>query len=1492
MKKILSLMAFAVVFAFSLSYAVPSRAGNIETEKEQQGGGKNTSAVGTSYTIDGSFIAGAGSSMATPMTSKGLKLRTKNGAAVTGTAECVEFTVNEGYIINRLYIAALANYDKKDASLENCIFVTKVEVDGKETTFTGGNFPAKGASEAAELIVENIKATQNIRIYFDNSNAKGTQINAAWAITYRHPEDIVVEVPSGDISNAVATAVEGKDVKSLTINLTAGAQYTVSAPIETSANLTINGNGATIDASGLNDNMVKFAVVDAPTEWTEANVFINGVAVKGLKKALFYSAGKNYIGDFTLDNSVIEQAADATTFDYTKGSVAENFTITNSTIYAPTATTKQLYSSQGGQKATEAGNDIVQTLTFKNNTMYNLAKSKNFFSHRQSNQKWLAYTVQDNIFVNCGKSGQVIKGMNGGQSGANPTWTISGNVFNSDDADTSAAEDTGDADEPVKNSIAGVVTFTDAANGDFSGFFELSTGANTPASIPGDPHWTLIKQIYVIGDATAWNLTNMTPIEYNKETKAFELTIDVKGRTHFAISDIKAMANASDWDGDDGFNSAHRFAIAAGDNEATLDEETQLVKTNGTVVISGYGKYKVSITEDMKMTITLVERYPLYVIGTMNGWGQEKLPQMTFNEVSQTYDYLIKVEEGGYWFAVSDVDGFEDWGDFNTNHRYAIGDGDQTITIGEETNLIKSGVECTVFIEQPGSYAISISKDLSTIKVAAPVPVDIVVNAEAGDIAKAIEVAEENKVAKSLTLNLKADAAFTLSAPIAVPGDIIINGNGATVDVSNVGDALISLETLATSANAPALHRAPTDPANGYTYINEVSIKNITINGIKGSIFWDGNQKVCIENFAIEDAVLALTTESSSLKDNTIISFQGGCAKDFTIKNSTIYGNAVAKYFNKANNGADFVKGGYDEAKVTYENNTFYNLLKSDGQWGNNLRYNNNKDKIVATVNNNIWYDCGTGEILRRMFNTQFSNFKSGSTMTHNTFWTNGATVNQGSYGNDTDLPTDPEFADAANGDFHVGAGTAQAKEQTGDPRWLVAYDATKMPAKDIEIAANKITDGDITAAIAAAYNSEYQKVGSVTLKLNAGNYTISESITPTGSVKITGAGAGGDKGDNDATVIDASQLNAPFVQMSKAPTTAPNANGFYEIGNIVFENVKIKDLKQQLFYANKTKYLIPELKVNNSVILIDGGSKNIFDTNGGGVIAKLNVEETTIASPTAKHTGFLYTSQSGQKATEAGLEEQVLSFKNATIYQIANGKNTCNHRQSGQTWLKFNVENCLVVNSGKEGQFVLGLNGGQKSNNPTWTVTNSSFAWNGKDVAETEVGIAPDCAKATFTDIVYGMPFFRKDITAGIFTLGVCLQIGKQVGDPRWYNIPMITNLQNALARAAVLLDGAQEDWASAPAINEAVENLAAAYNDNKPYLESNYQEAIDEATARVEAAIAEFNKSMGDVTAIESVNSKTIDNGAWYTINGQRVDKPTQKGLYIHNGRKVVIK
>jgi hypothetical protein len=50
------------------------------------------------------------------------------------------------------------------------------------------------------------------------------------------------------------------------------------------------------------------------------------------------------------------------------------------------------------------------------------------------------------------------------------------------------------------------------------------------------------------------------------------------------------------------------------------------------------------------------------------------------------------------------------------------------------------------------------------------------------------------------------------------------------------------------------------------------------------------------------------------------------------------------------------------------------------------------------------------------------------------------------------------------------------------------------------------------------------------------------------------------------------------------------------------------------------------------------------------------------------------------------------------------------------------------------------------------------------------------------------------------------------------------------------------------------------------------------------------EADSREGDANAIEAVETNKAD-GEWYTIQGVRVDKPA-KGLYIHNGRKVVIK
>lgn len=545
--------------------------------------------------------------------------------------------------------------------------------------------------------------------------------------------DIEISPESGaDIYTALKAETDKvAKVGNITIILAENGNYTVSATMVAPNSITINGNGATIDASALEANLIEFAAKAAEdTEWTNADVAITAVTVKGLKKALFYSNSKYYYGNFTLINSFIEQAADATTFDYTKGSVALNFTIAGSTIYAPTATTKSLYSSQSGQKATEYNADATQNFVISVNTMYNLAKGKNFFTHRQSNQKWLSYTVQSNLFVNCGKSGQVIKGMNGGASGANPTWVISGNAFNFDGADTSAAEATGDDEEPVKESVAGVMTFANVETPDFGGTFEMPAGATAPTAL-GDIRWTITftnapaPKFYIIGLNGNWDRTNMIEMTRN-ESGRYEYEFTTETQAFFAFADKQMTAEEAEADQDWSVFNSYRYSLGDGDVEYTqLGEIKSLVKgaANGTITLKP-GTFKITVEPDFNAVTITGEFAPepqpvdkLFIMGNGTTGGWDATTEMTFNEQAQAFEYTLEVPAGGAWFTFSDAEFDGNWDDFNANHRYALGAGDVDATIGETLPLVK--VNGTLAIKTAGTYKISVAKDLSTVTITA-----------------------------------------------------------------------------------------------------------------------------------------------------------------------------------------------------------------------------------------------------------------------------------------------------------------------------------------------------------------------------------------------------------------------------------------------------------------------------------------------------------------------------------------------------------------------------------------------------------------------------------------------------------------------------------------------------------------------------------------------------------------------------------------------------
>ena len=306
---------------------------------------------------------------------------------------------------------------------------------------------------------------------------------------------------------------------------------------------------------------------------------------------------------------------------------------------------------------------------------------------------------------------------------------------------------------------------------------------------------------------------------------------------------------------------------------------------------------------------------------------------------------------------------------------------------------------------------------------------DIEISPAEGDIAAALEAAKAEVVkVGNIIINLTEGAEYTVSASLEAPAALYINGNGATIDASALEAPFITMSAIPTA-----------ELVNDYYRVEGIGINDLTLNGLKNSIFYDNNTKYCVVGFYISNCVMQLATEA--VQNEALVSFQGGGAKDFNVLNSTIYGNnAVAKYFVRYNNSARLDRYGFDKntefQTMNYQNNTFYGLLKSDGQWGN---YNGISGQVYSKfdIKNNIWYNCGK-DIIRRLAGGRF-NGSNPMEFVNNTYFNDGADIStsEASYDNGgAILTTDPNFKDAANGDFAVEATTEQAQNQTGDLRW------------------------------------------------------------------------------------------------------------------------------------------------------------------------------------------------------------------------------------------------------------------------------------------------------------------------------------------------------------------------------------------------------------------------------------------------------------------------
>ena len=351
----------------------------------------------------------------------------------------------------------------------------------------------------------------------------------------------------------------------------------------------------------------------------------------------------------------------------------------------------------------------------------------------------------------------------------------------------------------------------------------------------------------------------------------------------------------------------------------------------------------------------------------------------------------------------------------------------------------------------------------------------VMVAPESGDFAAI--VAQAVKEGKE-TLALPAGAAYKAGSTVYVDKKLNIIGDEsdpATLELGMKGfvikDAL-DMENMIIDAatNAEpfiALSAEPNEELLGanngsdyYNIMDPVILRNLTITGVKGKLIYDNNKKYALDNLLIENCIVQLRTPKD--KKETVIYMQGGGIRMLEVNTSTFYqkGQGDNDYFVRYNNSARLDRMGYNkdmEAEdfvpegFIYESNTFYKVAY-EGQWGNYSGFNGQKF-TAFTVNKNIWVDCGSGQIARRMLGSRGAEFYEVCEFDQNTYIYNGTAETEGTMKNGepvgtydlsgTAITKVPTFKLVATGDFTLNATDVQNKQQTGDPRWFAEEEAT-----------------------------------------------------------------------------------------------------------------------------------------------------------------------------------------------------------------------------------------------------------------------------------------------------------------------------------------------------------------------------------------------------------------------------------------------------------------
>ena len=276
---------------------------------------------------------------------------------------------------------------------------------------------------------------------------------------------------------------------------------------------------------------------------------------------------------------------------------------------------------------------------------------------------------------------------------------------------------------------------------------------------------------------------------------------------------------------------------------------------------------------------------------------------------------------------------------------------------------------------------------------------------------------------------LAKDGKYTASKSINLSAELMLLGQNATIDASALTAPLFQMNST------PVLDAVE---SGQYVITSPMIIENVTVTGLTKALFADGGKGYCYDSFIIDNSVFQYTTQ-----ENVVLNMASSMAVNLYISNSTFYSlEPGTANFIAMSGKRPWQTTGYEEetGKFTCANNTFYNVAKGKQFMNTNTLKG---QRYLYEFNSNIFANVSNKKIYGNMTN----NAKQLTTDEKNTYIFDGEFFSETNYNGDAGLQSDPSFADAANGDFTLGAGTLQAQYQTGDPRWLVEYVPTGIGA-------------------------------------------------------------------------------------------------------------------------------------------------------------------------------------------------------------------------------------------------------------------------------------------------------------------------------------------------------------------------------------------------------------------------------------------------------------